>query len=63
VRVTGQTVETLFDSTKKAPTKLQYIKKLSGVVTDADLRSIPEEVKKPVKKKRPTKSGNLFGIF
>jgi len=63
VKVTGQVVESLFDSRTKAPTKRQYISKLSKVVTSTDLRSVPKEVKKPAKKKRQTRSSSIFGIF
>jgi hypothetical protein len=41
VRVPGYIEESLFFSRRIAPTKGDYVKKLSGVVTDADLRSIP----------------------
>lgn len=64
VKVTGYVEEDLFSSRRVAPTKRQYINKLSGVVTSADLRSIPKEVKKPVKKKkRQTRSSSPFSIF
>ncbi len=64
VKVTGAVVESLFDSDTKAPTKSQYIKKLSSIVTDADLKAIPEPTEKPIKKKkRQTRSTSIFGIF
>ncbi|OGO19076.1 MAG: hypothetical protein A2144_09255 [Chloroflexi bacterium RBG_16_50_9] len=63
VKVNGQVVETMFDSHKKAPTKRQYINKLSSVVTNADLRAAPKEVKKPIKRKRRTTSTSVFSIF
>ncbi|MBI4181191.1 MAG: HNH endonuclease [Chloroflexi bacterium] len=50
IRVTGQVVETMFDSHRKAPTKRQYINKLSGVVTNADLHSVSEKSKKKLPK-------------
>jgi hypothetical protein len=51
VRVTGYVEETMFSSRRIAPTKRQYINKLSGVVTAADLRSIPKPAPKPKKKR------------
>jgi hypothetical protein len=52
-------VETLFDSSRKPPTKSQYITKLSGVVTEKELHSIPKEaVKTAVKRKRKKSSGS-----
>jgi hypothetical protein len=52
VRVTGYVEETLFSSRRVAPTKRQYINKLSGIVTEASLRSILKEKPKPTKKRR-----------
>ncbi len=64
IRVTGQIVETMFDSSRKAPTKRQYINKLSGVVTNTDLRSVSEKAKKETpkitKKKRRAKSSDSW---
>jgi hypothetical protein len=50
VKVTGRIEEDLFSSRRLAPTKRQYVNKLSGVVTAADLRSLPKELPKPPKK-------------
>lgn len=47
----GYVEESMFSSRTIAPKKADYIKKLAGVVTDADIRSLPEPEKKPVKKK------------
>jgi len=52
VVVKGEIVEDLFTYYRKAPTKSQYIKKLSGIVTIQELRSVPKEATKIDKKKR-----------
>ena len=43
IRVTGYVEESLFSSRRIAPTKRQYVNKLAGVVTSAELRSVPKE--------------------
>ena len=53
VRVTGSVEEGLFSSRRIAPTKRQYINKLSSVLTDADLRSPTKTAAKPAKKTTP----------
>ncbi|MFH1721849.1 MAG: HNH endonuclease signature motif containing protein [Candidatus Altiarchaeota archaeon] len=60
VKVTGYVEEDLFSSRRVAPTKRQYINKLSGVVTSADLRSMPKEPPKPAKKKTRRKSDDSW---
>ena len=64
IRITGQIVETMFDSYRKGPTKRQYINKLSGIVTNTALRSVREEAKKETptkkKKKRPVKASDSW---
>ena len=52
ITVKGATVEGIFDSYRKAPTKSQYINKLSGVVTEKELSSIPKEIPKKEKRKK-----------
>ena len=52
IKVKGKVVETLFDSSRKPPTKSQYITKLSGVVTEKEIKSIPKETIKAVKKRK-----------
>ncbi len=42
VKVTGKLEENLFSSTRKAPTKSQYVTKLSKIVTDKEIRSVPK---------------------
>ena len=42
VKVTGKVEETLFSSVRKAPTKSQYITKLSKVVTAKEISSVPK---------------------
>ncbi|MDD5126683.1 MAG: HNH endonuclease signature motif containing protein [Dehalococcoidales bacterium] len=52
VRVAGYVEEDLFSSRRVAPTKSQYITKLSKVVTDSDLRSRPKPPPKPKRRAR-----------
>ena len=52
IKVTGRVVEDFFDSRRVAPTKSQYINKLAGVVSEEELKAIPKESPKPLKKKR-----------
>ena len=54
-------VETLFDSSRKPPTKSQYITKLSGVVTEKEIQSVPKETIKTTAK-RKNKSSNDFWL-
>jgi ribosomal protein S8E len=59
--VKGQVVESLFDSYKKPPTKSQYINKLSGVVTEKEIQSVPKEtIKNVVKRKKKKSSGGFW---
>ena len=51
VKVSGTIEEDLFSIRRLPPTKRQYINRLSGVVTEAELRSPTKEVLKPVKNK------------
>jgi len=59
VKVKGSIEEGLFEDTRRAPTKKQYISKLQGVVTEAEIKSMPKEVK-PVKKRRKSRSDDLW---
>ena len=59
IKVKGQVIETLFDSSRKPPTKGQYITKLSGVVTEKEIQSVPKETLKTTAK-RKKKSSNDF---
>jgi hypothetical protein len=56
VKVTGYVEEDLFSSRRIAPTKRQYINKLSGILTEADLRSVPKEPPKKATKRKRRKS-------
>jgi len=60
VKVTGRIEEDLFSSRRLAPTKRQYVNKLSGVVTAADLRSLPKEPPKPTKKRTRRESDDFW---
>lgn len=60
ISVTGQIVEGFFNSHRVAPTKRQYINRLSGVVTNSDLRSIPKEAPRTAKRKRRRKSDDSW---
>ena len=57
IQIKGQIVE---DSFRKAPTKRQYINKLSGIVTEQELKSIPKETPRTVKRKKQRKSDNFW---
>ena len=60
VKVTGRIEEDLFSSRRLAPTKRQYVNKLSRVVTAADLRTLPKEPPKPAKKRTRRQSSDLW---
>jgi len=59
IKVKGSIEEDFFDTIRKAPTKKQYISKLQGVVTEAEIKSMPKEVK-PVKKRRKRRSDDFW---
>ena len=50
IKVKGQIVKDFFDSYRKTPTKVQYINKLAGVVTEKELSSLPKDA--PTKSRR-----------
>ena len=52
LEVKGEIVEDWLASSRKTPTKSQYIKKLSGKVTKEELGSVPKAAPKTVKKKK-----------
>jgi hypothetical protein len=56
----GQIVETFFESHRTAPSKRQYINKLSGIVTEKEVSSAPKETPKPAKRKRRRNSDNSW---
>lgn len=60
IKVTGKIVEDLFESHRKAPTKSQYIKKLSGIVTEKEINSLPKETPKTVQRKKRRKSDDFW---
>jgi hypothetical protein len=60
VMVKGQVEESLFDSHRLPPTKQQYINKLSGVVTEKEINSIPKEAPVKVKRKKPRDSNSFW---
>jgi len=60
IKVTGKIVEDLFESRRKALTKSQYINKLSGIVTEKEISTVPKETPKTVKKKKRRKSDNSW---
>jgi hypothetical protein len=60
VRVSGYVEETMFSTRRIAPSKRQYVNKLSGVVTAADLRSIPKPEPKPKKRRTRRESSSLW---
>ena len=56
VRLSGHVEENLLYSRRIAPAKGDYVNKLSGVVAEADLRSLPKAAPKQAKKKTRKKS-------
>lgn len=52
----------IFSDTKKAPTKKQYVTKLSGRVTEAEINSLLKETPQ-VKKKRKRRKAKSKGFF
>ena len=60
VTVKGKVVEGFFETTRKAPTKSQYISKLSSVVTEKEINALPKEKQKTVRKKRRKSDDWLF---
>jgi hypothetical protein len=56
IKVLGTVEDDGWSTRRLAPTKADYIKKLAGVVTDADIRSLPKPDSKPIKKKTRKKS-------
>ena len=60
IKVIGSVEEDLFSSRRRPPTKRQYVNKLAGIVTDADLRSLPKAEQKPAKKKTRKKSDSWW---
>ncbi len=61
VKANRSVVPDIFGSHTNAPTKKQYINKLSGKVTEKDLKSLPKETPKIAKKKKKTKSDDYWG--
>ena len=67
VKVTGSLVEDWFETKRKAPTKAQYITRLSKVLNASQVRAVPKPAakkataKKPAKRKR--KSNDDFWPF
>lgn len=60
IKIKGQIVEDVFDSYRKAPIKRQYINRLSGIVTEKELSSIPEETPKIVRRKKQRESDDFW---
>lgn len=56
IKLRGKTVGDMLESHRQAPTKKQYITKLSGIVTNNELGAVPKEAPKPVKKRKATMS-------
>jgi hypothetical protein len=60
IKVKGQVIEDWGDLYTKAPTKKQYITKLSRILTAKDLNSVLKESPKPVKKRKVKKTDNSW---
>jgi len=56
IKVRGRIEDDSWDTYRKAPTKKQYISKLSGVATEEEIHSLPKEVIKVKKRKKKSKS-------
>lgn len=52
IKVKGSIVEDLLDSYRATPTKRQYIKQLSGIVTQKEINSLPKESPSQLRKRR-----------
>src|SRR3990172_12424283 len=51
IKVKGIVEEGIFEDTRKAPTKKQYISKLSGIVFEQEINSVPK-VERPKRRRR-----------
>jgi hypothetical protein len=60
IKVTGYIEESLFETHRIAPTKSQYVNKLSRVVTEKEIQSIPKETPKKVKKRKKREVNNSW---
>ena len=60
IQVKGTLEQDFFETYRKAPTKKQYISKLSDMVTEEEINSLPKEVK-TVKKRRKKRSSSIWG--
>jgi len=60
IKIKGSIVEDFLDSYRRAPTKRQYINKLSGIVTEKELGSIPKEAPRTVRRKKRRNSDSLW---
>ncbi|MDO8531874.1 MAG: HNH endonuclease signature motif containing protein [Dehalococcoidia bacterium] len=60
IKVQGRLEEDFLDSHRVAPTKRQYINKLSGIVTNAELTSMPKETPKKAKAKKRRNSDSFW---
>ncbi|MFC1931181.1 HNH endonuclease [Chloroflexota bacterium] len=58
VAIRGKVIEDFFASRRVAPTKAQYINKLSGIVTEKELSSLPKS--QPTKRKKRRKSDSFW---
>lgn len=60
VKVKGRIEEDFFEAYRTAPTKKQYISKLSGVVTEEEINSLPKEIIKVKKRKKKSSSDSFW---
>ena len=60
IKVKSRVEEGLFESTNIAPSKKQYINKLKGVVSDADITNIKTAPVTPKKKRRQARDDSWF---
>lgn len=59
VKIKGQIEEGLFEDHRSAPTKKQYVNKLSGIVSTKEINALPSEPPK-IKKRRRSRNDSWF---
>jgi hypothetical protein len=58
--VKGTIVESLFDSHRIATTKKQYINRLSGIVTEKEIKDLPKTTPKKAKRRKKRRKSDAF---
>jgi len=60
IKLKGKVVEEFFSSHTVAPTKKQYIDKLSIIVTEKEIKALPKETPKPATKRKKKSNDSWF---